>query len=140
MTPSSIPLSSATRASSAASKSSSPRIAASVTAATFGLDPGIVGQFVDAFDGDHRRIHVGDEQRLSAVRGGLDDDVVFADQAFERGARLGIDRRANGRSNALALVEPDRRPSRSAPHSAPSARAASSADVVAETRLLSASR
>ena len=29
------------------------------------LDAGIVGELVDAFDGDHRRIHVGDEQRLA---------------------------------------------------------------------------
>ena len=62
---SSSPLSSATRASSAAAKSSSPRIAASVTAAICGLDPGIIGEFVDAFDRDHRRIHVGDEQLLA---------------------------------------------------------------------------
>ena len=33
-----------------------------------GLEPGIIGELVDAFDADHRRIHVGDEQPLAAAR------------------------------------------------------------------------
>ena len=40
-----------------------------------GLDPGIVGQLVDAFDGDHRGIHVGNEQQLAATLLRLDDHV-----------------------------------------------------------------
>ena len=65
---SSRPLSSATRASSASAKSSSPRIAALGHRRDLGLAAGIVGQLVDAFLADHRRIHVGDEQPLAAAR------------------------------------------------------------------------
>ncbi len=38
-------------------------------------DARLGGQFVDAFLPDHGRIHVGDQQALAAVLGGLDDKV-----------------------------------------------------------------
>ena len=69
------PFSSATRSRSAEGKSSSPRIARSVIAATLGLRPDIVRQLVDAFAADDRGIHVGDEQFLAAVCGRNDVDV-----------------------------------------------------------------
>ena len=45
------------------------------------LDPGIIGQFVEAFLPDHGRIHVGDEQFLLAIIGGLDDHVDALDRS-----------------------------------------------------------
>ena len=39
------------------------------------LDPGIVGQFIDAFLADHRRVHIGDEHVGHAERFGGDDRV-----------------------------------------------------------------
>ena len=58
------PLSRATRSRSAGSNAISPRIARSVMAATCGLEPGEIGQFVDAFLPDHGGIHVGDKSFL----------------------------------------------------------------------------
>ena len=48
------------------------------------LDPGIVGQFVDALDGDHGRIHVGDQQPLPTVRRRLHDDVGRVEPPLQR--------------------------------------------------------
>ena len=41
----------------------------------FGFQSGIIGELVDALDGDHGRIHVGDKQLSMAVGSNLDDDV-----------------------------------------------------------------
>ncbi len=54
------------------------------------LQPGVIGEFVDAFDGDHGGIHVGDEQGFAAGGGGgLDDDVEIGEGGFEGGASGG---------------------------------------------------
>ncbi|MBN9451090.1 MAG: tRNA (adenosine(37)-N6)-dimethylallyltransferase MiaA [Bosea sp.] len=47
------------------------------------------GELVDAFLADHGRIHVGEEQRLAARRGRLDDDVDRG--AFQRGPDIGFE-------------------------------------------------
>jgi hypothetical protein len=47
------------------------------------LDPGIIGELVDAFDGDHRRIHISDEQLLLAPLDRLNDDIDAVEYAFE---------------------------------------------------------
>ena len=66
-----------------------------------GLDPGIIGQLVDAFDRDHRRIHVGGEQLLRRRGRRLDDHVGAVDQPLERApGRFGRSGRT-GRSQAL---------------------------------------
>ena len=66
-----------------------------------GLEAGIIGELVDAFDRDHRRIHVGDEQLPAPALARLDDHVDAGDQAFERlrGRREG--RRRAAMSQAL---------------------------------------
>ena len=53
------------------------------------LEPDDGGQLVDAFLADHRRIHVGKEQRLAAGRRRLDDDVDRS--AVQRGPDLGFE-------------------------------------------------
>ena len=56
------------------------------------LDPRIVGQLVDALDGDHGRIHVGDQQFLLARLCRLHDDVdarAHTRQSRTRGRRIG---------------------------------------------------
>ena len=85
---------------SAAAKSSSPCIARSVIAATSRLEPGIIGQLVDAFLADDGRIHVGDEQPLSRELGRLDDDID-AFPAFQRRARCGCVGDTRGRPHRL---------------------------------------
>lgn len=69
------------------------------------LDPGIVGQFVDAFDGDHGGIHVCDQQLLFPPLGQLDDHIHPVANAGQRGAGgNGIKPKENIRR--LALVQP----------------------------------
>lgn len=64
------------------------------------------GQLVDAFLADHRRIHIGEEQRLAAGRRRLDDDVdrgagqFRADIGFEL-ARVGGFREEVGSDRAI---------------------------------------
>src|SRR3546814_9903545 len=53
------------------------------------LDPGIVGQFVDALDGDHGGIHVRDQQLLLAPLGQLDDHVHPLADARSEERRVG---------------------------------------------------
>ena len=53
----------------------------------FGLDAGIIGQFIDAFAGDHGGIHVGHDQFLAAWRGaGLHHHVNGGQGVFQRSA------------------------------------------------------
>ncbi len=53
-----------------------------------GLQPGIVGELVDALALDQRRIHVGDQQRLAPGRGiGLHDDIDGRQRPLQRGPR-----------------------------------------------------
>ena len=53
------------------------------------LEAGVIGELVDALALDHRRIHVGDDQRLAARgRGGLHDDVEVRQRGFKRSARV----------------------------------------------------
>ena len=66
------------------------------------LDAGIVGQLVDAFDGDHGRIHVGDEQLLAPALRRLDDHVGGRERALQRGAG-GIGREAEHDVGGKAL-------------------------------------
>ena len=49
-----------------------------------GLDARIIGELVDAFDGNHGRIHVGDEQPPAPRGLALDDDVDSVDEALDR--------------------------------------------------------
>ena len=51
------------------------------------LDPGIIGEFVDALDGDHCRIHIGDDQFLFAALCGLDDHIDPFQRTLQRAAR-----------------------------------------------------
>ena len=52
------------------------------------LEPGIVGELVDAFLPDDRRIHVGDQQPLFAVRFGLGDQVDAGSSSSASGTAL----------------------------------------------------
>ena len=63
-TDSSSPASSATRACSDCSKSSSPRIAAAVTSATWSSQPGVRGEELDHLVLDEGGVHVHDDQPL----------------------------------------------------------------------------
>ena len=67
MTETSSPLSSATRSVKLSRKSISPRMARSVISRTCGADAGPVGQFVDHFGLDERRIHVEADQPPAAA-------------------------------------------------------------------------
>ena len=52
-----------------------------------GLDSGIVGQLVDAFDRDHRRVHVRHNQPSAAFGAFLNDNVHTGKRAFKRASR-----------------------------------------------------
>ena len=43
--------------------------------ADFGLQPGIIGQLVNAFHGDHGAVHIGHEEHLAAIRTRLHHDI-----------------------------------------------------------------
>ena len=64
MTPASSPARASTRRCSDSAKSISPRIAASVTAATSALPTGLGGEHFDDFALDERRVDVEDNQLL----------------------------------------------------------------------------
>ena len=70
------------------------------------LDPGIVRQLVDAFDGDHGRIHVGHQQPLGAMLGRLDDHVDARDQPLERRARTRLVEPGERQVGGDPLVDP----------------------------------
>ena len=67
------------------------------------LDPGIIGEFVDAFLPDHGRIHVGDEQRFLARPGRLDDDVDPFPSLVSRAHRRWIFVEHRGRPRSPSL-------------------------------------
>ena len=87
--------------------------------ATCGLDPGIVGQLVDAFLADHGRIHVGDQQPFLARAGRVDDDVdafpAFIGSAHH--VRIGVGLDVGGVALGRSSRPNARREAAPAPHS-----------------------
>ena len=74
-----------------------------------GPEAGIIGELVDAFDADHRRIHVGDEQPLAAApRAGWTTTSTPGTRPSSAGARRPDRRRAGGRRRAPPRPTPRR--------------------------------
>ena len=72
------------------------------------LEPGIVGELVDAFLADHGRIHVGDEQFFLTRSGRVDDDV-YTFPTFKRRAHFFSDS-LDLNVCRIALIDPAQQP------------------------------
>ena len=69
------------------------------------LEPGIIGELVDAFLADDGRIHVGDEQPLPARLVGLDDDID-ARRAPSSAQRAALAIAGKAQVGGIAFVDP----------------------------------